>query len=118
MMRRYTFEAAHFLPNVAADHKCRRLHGHSYRLTVTFTGPLLLRNGWIMDFADVDEIIDPILARLDHQLLNEIVGLTNPTAEVLARWIWRACADDRLVEVELWETDRGGVIYNGAGNDR
>ena len=113
MMRKYTFEAAHFLPNVPHGHKCRKLHGHSYRLTVSIDGALLVRPGWIMDFSDVDEMMKPVLAKLDHQLLNEVKGLGNPTAEHVARWIYRQ--HDSIAEVELWETERGGVIYRGAG---
>lgn len=117
IMRKYTFESAHFLPNVPKGHKCSKLHGHTYRLTVRFSGPLMVRAGWVMDFADVDAIMKPLIEVLDHNLLNEIQYLGNPTAERLARWIWRKVGDPRLVEVELWETDRGGVIYRGAGRD-
>jgi len=30
----FSVEAAHFLPNVPEDHKCRRLHGHSFQIEI------------------------------------------------------------------------------------
>ncbi|MFQ5765752.1 MAG: 6-carboxytetrahydropterin synthase QueD, partial [Rhodospirillales bacterium] len=77
----FTFEAAHLLPNLPDGHKCRRLHGHSFRVTVTVTGGLDDEAGWVMDFADVDAACQPIRDALDHRYLNEIEGLDNPTSE-------------------------------------
>ena len=36
--KEFGFEAAHRLPNVPADHKCARLHGHSFRARITVEG--------------------------------------------------------------------------------
>ena len=85
--REYRFEAAHRLPNVPAEHKCARLHGHSFRVTVRVTGPVHPRLGWIVDFAEVDEAWKPLHELLDHRYLNDVEGLDNPTSEVLAHWI-------------------------------
>ena len=41
-----------------------------------------------MDFADLKTHFKPLLRRLDHNYLNEIEGLENPTSENIARWIW------------------------------
>ena len=51
----FTFEAAHRLPNVPPEHKCARLHGHSFRVRVTVTGPVDPRLVWVIDFADVKQ---------------------------------------------------------------
>ncbi|HVP70389.1 MAG TPA: 6-carboxytetrahydropterin synthase, partial [Gemmatimonadaceae bacterium] len=40
IFREFTFEAAHRLPNVAEGHKCARLHGHSFQVTVHVSGPI------------------------------------------------------------------------------
>jgi 6-pyruvoyltetrahydropterin/6-carboxytetrahydropterin synthase len=88
LVKDFRFEAAHFLPNVPPAHKCRRIHGHSFRGEVAVRGPIHPRLGWVMDFADLKAIVDPIVVRLDHYLLNEIEGLDNPTSEVLAVWLW------------------------------
>jgi 6-pyruvoyltetrahydropterin/6-carboxytetrahydropterin synthase len=100
LSRDYRFEAAHFLPRVPPGHKCRRMHGHSYAVEVTIEGHPQPELGWVMDFAAMDEVVDPILRRLDHQVLNEIPGLDNPTAELLAVWLWREL-EGRLPLVEL-----------------
>jgi 6-pyruvoyltetrahydropterin/6-carboxytetrahydropterin synthase len=84
----FTFEAAHRLPNLSADHKCARLHGHSFKVEVSVSGRIDPVTGWVMDFADIKELCKPLVDRLDHYYLNEIEGLGNPTSEVIARWFW------------------------------
>lgn len=88
LVKDFRFEAAHFLPNVPEGHKCRRVHGHSFRGEVAVRGPVDPTLGWVMDFADLRRAVDPIVNELDHYLLNDIAGLENPTSELLAIWIW------------------------------
>src|ERR1700684_3771803 len=89
LFKEFTFEAAHRLPNVAPDHKCARLHGHSYHVTIRVTGEVQSATGMVMDFADIKMAFKPIRDEyLDHYYLNDIDGLENPTSENLARWIW------------------------------
>ena len=111
----FSFEAAHRLPNVPAGHKCARLHGHSFLVRVTVDGPVGERTGWVMDFADLKVAFAPLHDRLDHRYLNEIVGLENPTSEVLARWIWHELQPTlpALTEIEVRETCTTGCIYRG-----
>ncbi len=85
--RQFRFEAAHRLPNLPPDHKCSRLHGHSFFVTIRIEGPLDPHVGWIMDFADIDAAWKDIHAQLDHRYLNDIPGLENPTSELIAQWI-------------------------------
>lgn len=96
IQRRYAFEAAHFLPKVHDNHKCKRMHGHNYEFEVTVSGALDDR-GWVLDFWDLDDIVNPIVAKLDHRLLNDIRGLENPTAEVIAGWLWDEIATDMML---------------------
>lgn len=86
--RRYELIAGHYLPNVPENHKCKRPHGHNYELEVSIQGPLDPELAWVMDYWDLDIIIEPILSKLDHQMLNELAGLENPTAEVIANWFF------------------------------
>ena len=113
--KEFTFDAAHLLPNVPEGHKCRRLHGHTYRVRVYVRGDPDERVGWVMDFADVKTAFQPILDRLDHYYLNDIEGLENPTAEVLARWIWQRLEPriPILSRIEIHETCTTGCSYEG-----
>lgn len=88
LVREFSFEAAHRLPNAPAGHKCRRLHGHSFRVELVCEGEIDPKTGWLLDFAEIKRAFQPFLKRLDHHYLNEVRGLENPTAENLARWIW------------------------------
>lgn len=115
LYKRVTFEAAHRLPNAPAGHKCARLHGHSFALTVHVRGEVDPQTGWVMDFGEIKERLRPILAQLDHRYLNEIEGLENPTSENIARWIWRRLRPTLplLVRIEVSETCTSGCIYDG-----
>ena len=111
----FTVEAAHHLPNVPEGHKCRRLHGHSFRIEIHVAGPVPEQTGWIMDFADLTRVFQPIYEQLDHHYLNEIEGLQNPTSENLARWIWRRLKPTLpvLSGVVVRETCTAGCVYRG-----
>jgi 6-pyruvoyltetrahydropterin/6-carboxytetrahydropterin synthase len=87
--RRYHFEAAHFLPLVPDGHKCKRMHGHNYEFELVVRATLN-DQGWVLDFWDLDLIVQPLInEKLDHRLLNEVPGLDNPTAEIIAIWLHR-----------------------------
>jgi 6-pyruvoyltetrahydropterin/6-carboxytetrahydropterin synthase len=113
--KEFTFESAHRLPNVPAGHKCARLHGHSFRVSIHVAGPVGADSGWVIDFADISNIMKPLIDQLDHNYLNEIPGLENPTSEVLARWIWRRIRPSlpQLAKVIVKETCTTGCIYAG-----
>lgn len=113
--KEFDFEAAHRLPHVAAGHKCARLHGHSFHVRITVTGPVQEQSGWVTDFATLSAAFEPVLEQLDHYYLNDIPGLENPTSENLARWIWERLSGALagLDEVEVRETCNSGCIYNG-----
>jgi len=115
VFKRFKFEAAHFLPKVPEGHKCKRLHGHSYGVILYLKGPYDAEKGWVVDFSEIKQIFAPILETLDHQLLNEIEGLENPTSEALAIWIWNKLKPQLplLSKVELSETASSGCIYEG-----
>lgn len=111
----FGFEAAHALPRVPPDHKCARVHGHSYRVRIDLDGPVGDDTGWVMDFADMKSIVEPVRLALDHRLLNDVDGLENPTAERIAEWLWARLVDDLplLDAVEVRETPNAGCVYRG-----
>lgn len=111
----FTIEAAHQLPHVPPEHKCRRLHGHSFRIEVRVRGAVGRDTGWVQDFADLGRAFAPLHERLDHRYLNEVPGLENPTSENLARWVWRELetALPGLAEVLVHETCTSGCRYQG-----
>lgn len=98
--RIYRFESAHYLPLLPEGHRCKNLHGHNYRVEVVVSGRLDPR-GFVMDFAEMDAAIMPIVKEVDHRLLNEIAGLENPTAEIIANWFFQrinGCESVRVYE--------------------
>lgn len=115
IFKEFTFEAAHRLPNVPPGHKCARLHGHSFRCEIHVCGPVDPAVGWVIDFADIKVAFAPLLQVLDHNYLNEVEGLSNPTSENLARWIWARLAPSLpcLSAVVVRETCTCGSIYRG-----
>ncbi len=105
--RSFSFDAAHELPWHSG--KCRRLHGHTYRLEVSAEGALD-ENGVVMDFDDVASIVRrEVLDRFDHRFLNDL--MENPTAELVAQDAWKRleAAGLALVRLRLWETPESSV---------
>lgn len=89
IIKEFRFEAAHFLPLVPENHQCKRMHGHSYKVVIRAEGPIDEKMGWVMDLCELNHAFAPIAKQLDHQLLNEIDGLENPTGEHVALWIFQ-----------------------------
>jgi 6-pyruvoyltetrahydropterin/6-carboxytetrahydropterin synthase len=114
--KKFSVEAAHWLPNVPEGHKCGRLHGHSFHIELHLTGPVDARMGWVEDFAEVKSAFKILEDKLDHRCLNEVEGLENPTSENLARWIWDHLKPKLalLSKVVVEETCTSGCIYTGA----
>lgn len=97
------FEAAHFLPNVPEGHKCGRLHGHGFGVRLYARTTLcVLEQKWAA-----------LKACLNHRLLNDLEGLSNPTSEQLAQWIYRQLDMPELVQVTVQETHSAGCSFNG-----
>lgn len=117
--KHFTFEAAHYLPNVPEGHKCRRMHGHSYQVWVHVRGDVDQHHGWIVDFGDIKAEWKRLERELDHHLLNELPGLENPTAENLAAWIWARLREANqaffVAAVEVAETVDSKAMFVAPG---
>ena len=110
--RSYSFEASHQL--FQHPGKCANLHGHSYRFTIEVEGEMDPVQGLVIDFWDLDEIVEGrVLASVDHQHLNEVIE--NPTAEWIAIWIYRQLKPGLggLRSVELFEVEGASALYSG-----
>ncbi len=109
----FAFDAAHHLPHVPEGHKCGRLHGHSYRVILGLEGPLHPQLGWVQDYGEVKAAFAPLYERLDHANLNEIAGLENPTAELLASYIYQELKTQLplLADVTVCESPTAEAIY-------
>jgi len=115
------FSAAHALRDYEGP--CARNHGHNYRVEIAVRGDTLDRQKLLIDFAELDRILAPLVARVDHQNLNEIPPFdrVNPTAEAIAEWFYRGMVESvakategraRLAAVRLWETPDSWVVYS------
>ncbi|XDD54386.1 6-carboxytetrahydropterin synthase QueD [Leptospira sp. WS4.C2] len=116
LSKTFGFEAAHFLPNVPEGHKCRRMHGHSFRFSVTLKGQIDPHTGWLMDFGELKGLVKPILdAKLDHYVLNDVAGLENPTSENIAVWLWNQLKPKLplLDKITIYETCTSSCVYRG-----
>ncbi len=115
LWRTFSFDAAHYLPQVPPGHKCGGMHGHTYTVEVRLRGEVDPVTGWVCDFGDIKEAFRPLESELDHKVLNDVPGLGNPTSELLAQWIW-----DRMIQtvpslfsISVSETQNSGVVYRG-----
>lgn len=111
-----SFDAAHSLPHLPEKHKCHHLHGHTYKVRLEFTGPLV-SEGWIVDYGVVKSYWNMVKNRLDHKFINEVV--TPSTSEVLCQYIAEELSGlmkrmgppmVKLSRVELRETERCGCV--------
>ena len=105
------------MPNVPEEHKCRRLHGHSFLIEIHVQGEIGVDSGWVRDFADISKAFAPLFDQLDHHCLNDVAGLENPTSEQLAKWVWQRLKPELpdLDQVVVQETCTAGCIYRGEG---
>lgn len=100
----FTIDAAHFLPNHGG--KCKNLHGHTYRIEIELEGQISNETGMIVDFGDLKEKVSPLLNRLDHKLLNDVISL--PTAEYMCHYLLahleKTGIPAKVSRVRVWET--------------
>jgi 6-pyruvoyltetrahydropterin/6-carboxytetrahydropterin synthase len=115
LTQEFMLESAHSLPRVPEEHRCRRVHGHTFVVEVTVEGEVEERSGWLVDYVDLATAFVPVREALDHRLLNEVPGLDNPTSEHVARWIWERLlpALPALAEIVVHETPVSRCAYRG-----
>ncbi|MCX7804563.1 MAG: 6-carboxytetrahydropterin synthase QueD [Planctomycetota bacterium] len=117
LTKEFRFEAAHRLTCAPEGHRCRGVHGHSYRVEVSVEGEVDPARGWLMDYGDISAAVKPIVDEyLDHGDLNALPGIGTPTAENLARWLWERIKPKlpALSRIVVRETDTTRCEYRGA----
>ena len=114
------FSSGHYLREYRG--KCENPHGHNYRVLVTLAGAQLESNGLLLDFKVLKEILKPVVAYLDHQMINDLEPFTtlNPSAENLAKYFFDE-TNSRLADVTagrvrvksstIFETDTSQATY-------
>lgn len=108
------FDAAHRLEPY--DGQCRNVHGHRWSVKVEiggFSRGDLDKAGLAHDFRDLRRRVDAVLATLDHQFVNDVIG-ASASAENIALWIVDRLSEpsslsETLRAVEVWETPDCGV---------
>jgi len=113
------FAAGHALRNYKG--KCENIHGHNWRVQVVIEGDQLDGTGLLVDFIDVRDLMGSVIARLDHQFLNEVApfDVKNPSAENIAEYFYEQISAGlaktpvpvRIREVKIWETDIQSASY-------
>ena len=103
-------DCAHLLPG---HPKCGQLHGHTYRVEVVVEGEM--KDGMVLDFADLKAGIRGVLSRYDHRDWNDFMDY--PTVENICDRLATEIADEVTLPFSIrvyeghakWaETDRGG----------
>ena len=115
VFKEFKFESAHRLDYLPNGHKCKQLHGHSYRLRVYVRGFVDPVTGWVIDFDDIKKACGPLVDQLDHRFLNDIEGMGISTSENICRWFWQRLHGrlPGLLKIELWETSTCGAVFEG-----
>jgi 6-pyruvoyltetrahydropterin/6-carboxytetrahydropterin synthase len=110
------FAAAHQLK--LYDGSLEPLHGHNWRVKVTVAAPKLDAIGVVMDFHELERLVDALVVPMHNRHLNDLPAFAelNPSAENVAGYIGTALTglpqDVRLVSVEVWETSGNSAIYH------
>ena len=112
--RTFRIHASRFLPNLDDEHICKKMHGHTFNITISISGEINEKTGFVIDFYDVDKIFNSYIHnKIDHKVLNDVSGLENPTSENLCKWIWDNLSNklDGLHKVKVSEDFGTGIIF-------
>ncbi|MCH2541603.1 MAG: 6-carboxytetrahydropterin synthase QueD [Alphaproteobacteria bacterium] len=85
--KQFTFEAAHYFPNMPEGHIYKKIHGHSFVVEVTFSGKKNKDNQWVTDFDELSKSLNEIKKKLDHKCINDIKEIGIPSLENISSWI-------------------------------
>ena len=112
--RNFRIHASRFLPKLSDEHICKKMHGHTFNIKIFVSGEINNKNGFIIDFFDIDSIFNTYIhPKIDHKVLNDVSGLENPTSENLCKWIWDNLIHHipELYRIDVSEDHGTGIIY-------
>lgn len=111
--KRFDFDSSHQLKGLPENHKCGRVHGHSYSVTVHLVHGVLDNTGFVRDYGELDVVKQVIDDSIDHRHLNDIFNF-NPTAENIAKWFYDRFIKEipELVAVTVKETKKTEAVYS------
>lgn len=116
--KEFLFEAAHYLPTAEPGTPNARIHGHSFRARIVVEGEPDEATGYVFHFEELAKAMAETQDALDHRLLNDVDGLSRPTLERIAIWIWHRLANrvPGLAQVQVSRDSCGeGCVYSGPG---
>lgn len=102
--KRMEISGAHFL-KLDYESKCKKLHGHNWIVTITVQSETLNEHGMVVDFTDIKKVVN----RLDHNVVNEVIGSMNPTGENIAKWLCDQIPN--CIKVSVQETEGNIATY-------
>ena len=114
--KEFLFEAAHRLPWAPTGHPNARVHGHSFRARVAVDGEPDPETGILLHFGDFEAAAAAARDALDHRFLNDVEGLSVPTLERIAIWLWDRLYNrlPGLAEIQISrDSCHEGCIYAG-----
>ena len=113
--RTFRIHASRFLPKLDDNHICKKMHGHTFNITIFAKGEINNKDGFVIDFFDIDKIFNKYIhSKIDHKVLNDVKGLDNPTSEYLAKWIWDNLSPHIAIldKIKVSEDHGTGIIYS------
>lgn len=112
LTKKFRFEAAQTVPYI---NRCKKMHGHSFKIEVSVKGEKDETKGYFCDHALISNAIDPLIKLVDHSYLNDIEGLENPTIENMCGWFWEKLVLElpNLYEIVIHETPKARCTYRG-----
>ena len=111
----YRFDASHALTHLPPSHPCHHLHGHSYLVEIEVTGAVDPGTGFLIDYAQITAVVEPLIRLLDHHHLNDVEGLEIASTEYIARWFWQRLKPllPTLTQITVHESPTTRCSYRG-----
>lgn len=108
------FSAAHQLR--LYDGSLEPLHGHNWKVKVTVWAQTLDEIGVVMDFHELERLVNQIIEPMHNRNLNELAAFksTNPSAENVALQVAQKLElpqNVKLESVEVWETPENSARF-------